>query len=126
MFRMSNSRKVLWLLDFGIAAQIHETRTLTMSASKISGTPLYMAPEQAAGELQDARTDQYALAVITYEFLCGHPPFQGQQNALFYQLSTSGLRILKNVSRVSTRTFKRLCRKKRTPIRNMCRIRKST
>lgn len=88
MFRMLNGVRVPWLLDFGIAAQIHETLTRTMSASQSSGTPHYMSPEQVTGDPQDARTDQYALAVIAYELLSGRTPFGGMLSVLFEQIRT--------------------------------------
>ncbi|MCE9576557.1 MAG: protein kinase [Deltaproteobacteria bacterium] len=44
----------------------------------VMGSPLYMAPEQWVDAASaDARTDQYALAVLCYEALTGHPPFTG-------------------------------------------------
>lgn len=63
----------LLLADFGIAK--FTTATATASQS-IRGTPAYMAPEQWDGQ-PVAATDQYALAIMTYQLLTGRPPFQG-------------------------------------------------
>lgn len=40
-------------------------------------SPIYLSPEQIGGDFQDSLTDEYALAVVVYEWLCGVPPFQG-------------------------------------------------
>ncbi len=61
------------LSDFGIATI---TRTSSQSVETMAGTILYMAPEQILGHSCLA-SDQYALGVVVYEWLCGHPPFQG-------------------------------------------------
>lgn len=65
------------LVDFGLAAEV---RTSVMRVSQVQmetcGTYPYMAPEQWRGELQDARTDQYALAVVAFELLVGRLPFE--------------------------------------------------
>ena len=65
------------LVDFGLAAEI---RTSVMRISQVQmetcGTYPYMAPEQWRGEMQDARTDQYALGVVAFELLAGHLPFE--------------------------------------------------
>jgi serine/threonine-protein kinase len=64
------------LADFGIArAIIAGTDQLTQTGMSV-GTPGYMSPEQALGEKHiDGRSDQYALACVLYEMLCGDPPF---------------------------------------------------
>ncbi|MDR0610241.1 MAG: protein kinase, partial [Planctomycetaceae bacterium] len=72
------------IIDFGLAEEI---RTSMVRFSRepqmtIAGTRSYMAPEQWRGRLQDARTDQYALAVTAYEMLSGHVPFSGSDVAV--------------------------------------------
>ena len=70
----------LLLSDFGIA-RIRET-TLSQTTGNAFGTATYMAPEQFRGKYSPA-TDQYALATVVYEWLCGYPPFSGtNQNQL--------------------------------------------
>src|SRR5262249_55317004 len=64
------------LVDFGLA--ISDAPPPEAEFGHISGTLLYMAPEQAAGKGHriDGRTDIYALGVILYRLLCGRLPFQ--------------------------------------------------
>jgi serine/threonine protein kinase len=62
------------LTDFGIAVAAHGTRSFKPQDG--AGTPHYMAPEQSLGKPQVA-SDQYALGVVVYEWLCGTLPFHG-------------------------------------------------
>ncbi|HEU5227270.1 MAG TPA: serine/threonine-protein kinase [Ktedonobacteraceae bacterium] len=64
----------LLLSDFGIAVVAHSSRSQGMH--EILGTIAYMAPEQIQGKPRPA-SDQYALGVIVYEWLCGRHPFYG-------------------------------------------------
>ena len=71
------------VLDFGLAAQIHTSMTrVSMAYQGTSGTGPYMAPEQWRGRAQGAAADQYALAVMTYEMLAGHLPFESTDAAV--------------------------------------------
>jgi len=64
------------VIDFGLAAEIHASVSrVSRVRMDASGTYPYMAPEQWRGEYQDARADQYALAVVAYELLAGRLPF---------------------------------------------------
>jgi serine/threonine-protein kinase len=66
------------LADFGIARAVVTESTGPGTGQGVAvGTPVYMSPEQAAGEEIDTRSDLYALGVVAYEMLAGHPPFQG-------------------------------------------------
>lgn len=65
------------LLDFGVSTWAPDRRSdprLTRTGHVV-GTPLYMAPEQAAGEAGDARTDLYSFGVLAFELLTGEVPF---------------------------------------------------
>ncbi len=73
----------LLLSDFGIAV-LSQTGRTTMQNYNVGGTPLYMAPEQYRGKPEKA-SDQYALAIMVYEWLCGTVPFKGSPIQLGYQ-----------------------------------------
>jgi serine/threonine-protein kinase len=64
----------LYLADFGIARMVEGASALTQTGM-ISGTPHYMAPEQAMSGTVDHRCDIYALGVIAYQMLTGRVPF---------------------------------------------------
>ncbi len=71
----------LLLADFGIAKL---TAGTSGASQAIRGTPIYMAPEQWEGHPVPA-SDQYALAIMTYQLLAGRPPFQGGPGQMMYQ-----------------------------------------
>ena len=71
------------VLDFGLVKRGHDVdgdrteRQLT-AAHLITGTPGYMAPEQALGGMEaDGRTDLYAVGCVAFWLLTGRPVFQG-------------------------------------------------
>ena len=65
------------VMDFGIARAMNDTGTTMTSASAVMGTAQYLSPEQARGEVVDARSDLYSAGVLLYELLTGRPPFTG-------------------------------------------------
>jgi len=64
------------IIDFGIALLEGAPRVTWRGLSGLVGTPEYMAPEQIRGERGGPETDVYALGLILYELLGGHPPFR--------------------------------------------------
>src|SRR5262249_28074867 len=72
--RLVGRRNEVLLSEFGIALIAQSTRS--RGAQEVMGTIHYMAPEQLLGRPRPA-SDQYALAVIVYQWLCGQRPFSG-------------------------------------------------
>ena len=71
------------ILDFGIAklanSDSERATSVKTRTGQLLGTPTYMSPEQCRGtEVLDDKVDVYAMGVLLYEMLCGHPPFQSQ------------------------------------------------
>jgi eukaryotic-like serine/threonine-protein kinase len=75
------------ITDFGLAKLTAETpdqpgekSAARTQSGAVLGTPNYMAPEQASGKNREIgpAVDTYALGVILYELLTGHPPFRGE------------------------------------------------
>jgi serine/threonine protein kinase len=64
----------VWLSDFGIVSIAQSSRSLNTQDG--AGTIPYMAPEQILGKPRLA-SDQYALGIIAYEWICGSRPFNG-------------------------------------------------
>ena len=70
---------VVKLLDFGLVKPVTEAPSVRLTQEgAISGTPLFMSPEQARGLSDvDARSDIYSLGAVAYTLLIGRPPFDG-------------------------------------------------
>jgi serine/threonine protein kinase len=76
------------VVDFG-TSKVGSALTLT-GETRLLGTPQYMAPEQAEGQgaAVDGRSDQFALAAMTYEMLSGRRPFNGENvPAILYKIA---------------------------------------
>lgn len=80
------------ILDFGIGKALLNASTAETELRRITqvgmslGTPTYVAPEQAAGDpALDHRADLYALGVVAYEMITGHPPFASRSPQVVIQ-----------------------------------------
>ena len=74
------------VMDFGIARAINDVSSTMTSASAVMGTAQYLSPEQARGEVVDARSDLYSTGVVLFELLTGKAPFTGDSAvAIAYQ-----------------------------------------
>jgi len=72
-----DAREQLLLADFGLALLLptYPASTQVLDPA-LAGTAPYLAPEQVQGQPGPA-SDQYALGVVVYEWLCGQRPFRG-------------------------------------------------
>ncbi len=66
----------LQITDFGLARAADDA-SLTRTGV-IAGTPQYMSPEQARGEVVDSRSDLFSLGSVMYAMCTGHPPFRSE------------------------------------------------
>src|SRR5262249_6237371 len=73
---LENGIERVKITDFGLARAVDDA-SLTQSGY-IAGTPLYMSPEQARGEVLDHGPDLFSLGSVLYTFCSGHPPFRGE------------------------------------------------
>ena len=88
------------LLDFGLARAtltpsdatvVRGSGPVCSTATAMSGTPGYMAPEQWTGRAIDARVDVFALGVIIHELVTGEPPFRGETVTAIGEATRAGV-----------------------------------
>ena len=75
-------RQEVLLTDFGRGSLAHSS--VSLSRQEAAGTLHYMAPEQIEGHPRPA-SDQYALGIVVYEWLCGERPFEGSVSEVMAQ-----------------------------------------
>ncbi|MBC8324513.1 MAG: protein kinase [Verrucomicrobia subdivision 3 bacterium] len=79
---MINNEGRLKLCDFGIAASMADSISFSSMKHAVSGTLLFMSPQQMNGEVPRATDDIYALGATLYDLMTGKPPFYtGNVNA---------------------------------------------
>ena len=78
--------------DFGIARL---SAAIEGGEGRIVGTPEYVSPEQASGELADGRSDLYSLGAMAYHCVTGRPPFVGNtQEVIAHHLTRPAPRLI--------------------------------
>jgi len=78
--------RIAKITDFGVAKPISDETT---QSGNLTGTPSYMSPEQIAGLPVSGRSDQFSLAVVVYQLLCGSKPFAAETlPALLHKICT--------------------------------------
>jgi eukaryotic-like serine/threonine-protein kinase len=108
------------LVDFGLMGQFRAQsgREVLEIGGMMMGTAVYAAPEQASGELVDARADLYAFGCMLYEIVTGTPPFNGSSihEVLMMHLGTPPVRpalVVNGVPPVLDQLIMQLLEKKR-------------
>lgn len=94
---LESSHDNVKLTDFGLARAVDDVK-LTRTGF-VSGTPLYMSPEQAMGADADHRSDLFSVGAVMYEMCTGQPPFTGGSAlAVLKQISDSKHRPLRDLN----------------------------
>lgn len=110
--RQADGKWTPYLVDFGLARELQSSAT-TLSGER-AGTPWYMSPEQAAGNVQslDRRSDVFSLGVMFYELLCGKLPSEDRDRSTIQQVEPVGLRKRDNSIPVDLETIVMKCLEK--------------
>lgn len=86
------------LMDFGLAKRMDD-ETKATSDGTVLGTPAYMSPEQARGEISQltAASDQYSLGVVLFQLLTGETPVSGSAYYVISQVAAGNSRTVRDV-----------------------------
>jgi serine/threonine-protein kinase len=89
LVKMPGRADFVKVVDFGVSKVLKASAAKLTAAAMVIGTPEYMAPEQAAGKVDeiDHRSDQWSLACIAWQMLVGQQPFFGPDvNSILHQV----------------------------------------
>lgn len=100
--RQAGVAQVAKIADFGVATFLSSEATHN---GAVIGTPSYMAPEQIQGLTVGAKSDQFSLAVVVYEVLCGVKPFAAENlQALLYSICKQNPKPVEQANSLLTET----------------------
>jgi serine/threonine-protein kinase len=80
----------LLLADFGVA-RLETENSLVTRTGALLGTPAYMSPEQASGDIATAKSDLYSLGATLYQLATGHLPYTGSPAKVMSQIAAGTL-----------------------------------
>lgn len=81
------------IIDFGLARLLADKSPRLTAPGLAVGTPVYMSPEQAAGEDVDSRADLYSFGCVLYELVAGEPPFTGDTPEALLMMQLHGQQV---------------------------------
>jgi len=107
----STSDLAIRIIDFGLARQTEQADRMTQTGA-VLGTPHYMSPEQAAGNVElTTATDIYGLGATMYEALTGATPFRGLSHQVIHQVLHAEPTAPRQINKAIPRDLETICLK---------------